>query len=44
MSLEDNMEELLNIEVEPVTKPNIPKVKSKEDDLEKDYELSLIHI
>ena len=38
MNLEDNMEELLNMEVEPVTKPNIPKVKSKEDDLEKDYE------
>ena len=26
MNLEDNMEELLNMEVEPVTKPNIPKV------------------
>ena len=38
MNLEDNMEELLNMEVEPVVKPNIPKVKSKEDDLEKDYE------
>ena len=38
MNLEDNMEELLNMEVEPVAKPNIPKVKSKEDDLEKDYE------
>ena len=38
MNLEDNMEELLNMEVKPVAKPNIPKVKSKEDDLEKDYE------
>ena len=38
MSLEDNMEELLNMEVEPVDKPNIPRVKSKEDDQEKDYE------
>ena len=38
MNLEDNMEELLNMEVEPVAKPNIPRVKSKEDDLEKDYE------
>ena len=37
-SLEDNMEELLNMEVEPVDKPNIPRVKSKEDDQEKDYE------
>ena len=38
MNLEDNMEELLNMEVEPVVKPNIPKVKSKEDDQQKDYE------
>ena len=38
MSLEENMEELLNIDVEHVEKPNVPKVKSKEDDLEKDYE------
>ena len=38
MNLEDNMEELLNMEVEPVDKPNIPRVKSKEDDQEKDYE------
>ncbi len=38
MSLEENMEDILNIEVEPVKKPNVPKVKSKEDDLEKDYE------
>ena len=38
MNLEDNMEELLNMEVEPVAKPNIPKVKSKEDDQQKDYE------
>ena len=37
-SIEDNMEELLNMEVEPVDKPNIPRVKSKEDDQEKDYE------
>ena len=37
-SLEDNMEELLNIEVEPADKPNLPKVKSKEDDQQKDYE------
>ena len=37
-NLEDNMEELLNMEVEPINKPNIPKVKSKEDDQEKDYE------
>ena len=37
-NLEDNMEELLNMEVEPVDKPNIPRVKSKEDDQEKDYE------
>ena len=39
-SLEDNMEELLNIEVEPADKPNLPKVKSKEDDQQKDYEYS----
>ena len=38
MSLEENMEDILNIEVEPVKKPNLPKVKSKDDDLEKDYE------
>ena len=38
MNLEDNMEELLNIEVEHPKKPNAPKIKSKEDDLEKDYE------
>ena len=38
MSLEENMEEILNMEVEPVKKPNVPKVKSKDDDLEKDYE------
>ena len=38
MSLEENMEDILNMEVEPVKKPNIPKVKSKDDDLEKDYE------
>ena len=38
MSLEDNMEELLNIDVEHVEKPNLPKVKSKEDDQQKDYE------
>ena len=37
-NLEDNMEELLNIEVEPADKPNLPKVKSKEDDQQKDYE------
>ena len=37
-SLEDNMEELLNIEVEPADKPNLPKVKSKEADQQKDYE------
>ena len=37
-SLEDNMEELLNMEVEPADKPNLPKVKSKEDDQQKDYE------
>ena len=36
--LEDNMEELLNIEVEPADKRNLPKVKSKEDDQQKDYE------
>ena len=38
MNLEDNMEELLNMEVEHPKKPNVPKIKSKEDDLEKDYE------
>ena len=38
MSLEENMEEILNMEVENVKKPNVPKVKSKDDDLEKDYE------
>ena len=38
MSLEENMEDILNIEVEPVRKPNVPKIKSKDDDLEKDYE------
>ena len=38
MSLEENMEDILNIEVEPVKKPNVPKIKSKDDDLEKDYE------
>ena len=38
MNLEDNMEELLNMEVEHPKKPNAPKIKSKEDDLEKDYE------
>jgi len=38
MNLEDNMEELLNIDVEHVEKPNLPKVKSKEDDQQKDYE------
>ena len=38
MTLEDNMEELLNIDVEHVEKPNLPKVKSKEDDQQKDYE------
>ena len=38
MSLEENMEELLNIDVEHVEKPNLPKVKSKEDDQQKDYE------
>ena len=37
-SLEDHMEELLNIEVEPADQPNLPKVKSKEDDQQKDYE------
>ena len=37
-SIEDNMEELLNIEVDPADKPNLPKVKSKEDDQQKDYE------
>ena len=38
MNLEDNMEELLNMDVEHVEKPNLPKVKSKEDDQQKDYE------
>ena len=38
MNLEDNMEELLNIDVEHVEKPNLPKVKLKEDDQQKDYE------
>jgi len=38
MSLEENMEEILNIDVEHVEKPNLPKVKSKEDDQQKDYE------
>ena len=38
MSLEENMEDILNMEVEHVKKPNAPKIKSKEDDLEKDYE------
>ena len=38
MSLEENMEDILNMEVEPVKKPNLPKIKSKDDDLEKDYE------
>ena len=38
MSLEENMEDILNMEVEPVKKPNVPKVQSKADDLEKDYE------
>ena len=38
MSLEENMEEILNIDVENVEKPNLPKVKSKEDDQQKDYE------
>ena len=38
MSLEENMEEILNIDVENVKKPNLPKVKSKEDDQQKDYE------
>ena len=37
MSLEENMEDILNMEVEPVKKPNVPKIKSKDDDLEKDY-------
>ena len=35
MNLEDNMEELLNMDVEHVEKPNLPKVKSKEDDQQK---------
>ena len=38
MSLEENIEDILNMEVEPVKKPNLPKIKSKDDDLEKDYE------
>ena len=38
MNLEDNMEELLNMDVEHVEKPNLPKVKSTEDDQQKDYE------
>ena len=38
MNLEDNMEELLNMDVEHVEKPNLPKVKSKEDVQQKDYE------
>ena len=38
MNLEDNMEELLNMDVEHVEKPNLPKVKSIEDDQQKDYE------
>ena len=38
MSLEENMEEILNIDVEHVEKPNLPKVKSTEDDQQKDYE------
>ena len=38
MSLEENMEDLLNIDVKHVEKPNLPKVKSKEDDQQKDYE------
>ena len=38
MSLEENMEDILNMGVEPVKKPNVPKIKSKDDDLEKDYE------
>ena len=29
MSLEENMEEILNIDVENVKKPNLPKVKSR---------------
>ena len=29
MSLEENMEEILNIDVEHVEKPNLPNVKSK---------------
>ena len=38
MSLEENMEDILNMEVEPVKKPNVPKVQSKDDYLDKDYE------
>ena len=37
-SLEENMEEILNVDVDHVEKPNLPKVKSKEDDQQKDYE------
>ena len=37
-SLEENMEEILNVDVEHVKKPNLPKVKSKDDDQQKDYE------
>ena len=38
MSLEENMEDILNMEVEPVKKPNVRKVQSKDADLEIDYE------
>ena len=38
MSLEENMEEILNIDVENVEKPNLPKAKTKDDDQQKDYE------
>ena len=37
-SLEENLEEILNVDVDHVEKPNLPKVKSKEDDQQKDYE------
>ena len=37
-SLEENMEEILNVDVDHVEKPNLPKVKSKDDDQQKDYE------
>ena len=37
-SLEENMEEILNIDVENVEKPNLPKAKTKDDDQQKDYE------